>query len=695
MREYINQIIKFLQVHPLYAWMLLIVFSAIGIFIIIRIIRIRKLRAHKQINTNFEVSAPENKNHVADTNQGIEIDSDSKRTIENKEKDVVITKEPEKPLLENEKVTEKNKDEENYNDSNLQDEIVREITNEAIVNEPESKYDNVERKSDEKTVNEDEIEKENKNSSQDFSGIETNDKRRKSTSSKKTSLQKSSGRIKERKIISHNDVVEEKQILSEPNKEQTNDLKIGYLPNNFFEQEEPYKYPVVKMPLKPSLVKLPRVGRSDKRGYKEKDFSLLLQKQISDLEINTNWHMAIPSCSIPYEPDIVLYDKNINLYIDIEIDEPYDGYYRFPTHELENKDNVRDLFFNESGWIVIRFTEKQIHEQPNECIQHIKNVLSSIQNNTNYNTAKITSEPQWDIQQAIRWEKQFYREKYLGIQSFGKHISKKRIVVKEDDSTTETIERLINRTKIYNSSSVLRDISFDESNHAYFPATNNTGNADFISVTTLIDKFFPFDLERYINRKSAEENKPKDIVQAEWERKRDEAAEKGIYLHKQIENFLIGQPCHEDFTEFEQFNQFYTQKVVSQKLKFVEAEKIITLKDYNIAGTIDALFKKPNGDYVIIDWKRSKNLLIDGYPKKYGYGMGLSELSHLDNSSYYKYELQQSFYKYILEKEYNMKVSSMILAILHEKYTGFGFIKLKKYRKREIEIILNALNHKI
>ena len=36
----------------------------------------------------------------------------------------------------------------------------------------------------------------------------------------------------------------------------------------------------------------------------------------------------------------------------------------------------------------------------------------------------------------------------------------------------------------------------------------------------------------------------------------------------------------------------------------------------------------------------------------------MSVLSHLDNSSYYKYELQQSFYKYILEKDYGIKLQS-------------------------------------
>lgn len=174
-------------------------------------------------------------------------------------------------------------------------------------------------------------------------------------------------------------------IKSEPNQEQTNDLRILFNPNNHFCQDKDYFYPVVKMPKKNCLVKLPREGRTNQKGFKEDDFYSQIKIQIPHIETTNNVHMVIPNFNKPYEPDIVLYDKNLNLYIDIEIDEPYDGYFRYPTHyvhpeEEVKKDNIRDLFFTESGWIVIRFTEKQVHCQTNECIDHIKNILNSIYN---------------------------------------------------------------------------------------------------------------------------------------------------------------------------------------------------------------------------------------------------------------------------------------------------------------------------
>ena len=79
------------------------------------------------------------------------------------------------------------------------------------------------------------------------------------------------------------------------------------------------------MPKPNSRIKLPRIGRTNQKGYKENDFFNQIRLQIPSIEKTNNVHMVIPNYNKPYEPDIVLFDKNLNLYIDIEIDEPYDG----------------------------------------------------------------------------------------------------------------------------------------------------------------------------------------------------------------------------------------------------------------------------------------------------------------------------------------------------------------------------------
>ncbi len=492
-------------------------------------------------------------------------------------------------------------------------------------------------------------------------------------------------------LIDFIDNITEK-ILSKENPEQTDDLKIKYNPNQFFDQSELYKYPVVKMPKEGVYLKLPRIGRATGKGFKEIDFYSSILTAIPEIEASMDLHLSIPFYNRPYEPDIVLIDREKNLYVDIEIDEPYDGYYRFPTHELE-KDDIRDLFFNESGWIVIRFTERQVHEQESECITYIKDVLNSIYSYRLEETSNCISEEQWDYQKAIRWEREHYREKYLGIEKFGKQIATSTLVV--DTTEVEGIEQNLNRTKKYQTEILQDNIAFEDETHKYHHPKDATGNAQYISVTTLIDRFFPFDLDRFIQGKAKRDGLNEAEVLEEFLRVRDEAAEKGTYLHGQIENYLKGKDYDGSAKELKLFNKFYNEIIINKGFEFVEAEKRILLDDYNVAGTVDALFKKPNKEeYIIVDWKRSKKLVIDGNPKKYGYGNGLSELSNLDNSSYYKYALQQNIYKYILETKYGLCVSSMNLIVLHENYDNYYRINLETMTK-EVKVILNSINHKI
>jgi hypothetical protein len=490
-----------------------------------------------------------------------------------------------------------------------------------------------------------------------------------------------------------------KQVIrSEPNKEQTDDLKILYYPNSQFKQEGQYLYPVVKMPKTNAILKLPRTGRSSQKGYKENDFFNQLKENFTDIELANNVHMVIPNFNKPYEPDIVLFDKSLNLYIDIEIDEPYDGFYRYPTHYINpedefKQDNIRDLFFTESGWIVIRFTEKQVHCQAFECIDYIKNVLHSIYNRAFTNDPECETEIQWDYNQCIQWQKFYYRENYLGIERFQKQYNYQEIEI--DTAENESIEYVIERTKKFQFDSWDSSIAFDEESHKYLHPKDETGNAEYISVTTLIERFFPFDLKRYIEKKAEEEKRIEEEVLDEFLLMRDEAAEKGTFLHNQIENFLNATDFDSNSKEFALFLKFYNNEIKERNLVFYDAEKIIFSNKYNVAGTIDCLFKKNNKEeFVMLDWKRSKKLIIDGRPRIFGYGYALSELSNLDNSSFNRYCLQQNIYKHILETEYAMKISSMKLVVLHENYSDYYIVDVP-IMKKEANIILNSLKVKI
>ena len=101
---------------------------------------------------------------------------------------------------------------------------------------------------------------------------------------------------------------------------------------------------------------------------------------------------------------------------------------------------------------------------------------------------------------------------------------------------------------------------FDPKHHKY-----EIGGAAFRSVTTIISQFFPvFDPEEAIRKMKNGRNwnpnhrywgmQDYQIKQA-WEEKGILAAEKGTFLHEQIENFFLGRE-YEKPLEFELFRQF-------------------------------------------------------------------------------------------------------------------------------------------
>lgn len=115
-----------------------------------------------------------------------------------------------------------------------------------------------------------------------------------------------------------------------------------------------------------------------------------------------------------YYPDIAIAINN--LYIDIEIDEPYSMDSRLPIHCI-GSDDYRNTYVTSQGWEVIRFAENQIVEYPEKCLSTIIDVIKHIKRGKfgkpfiDYNEKWIT--PQWDEKTAMDMAKRNYRESYL------------------------------------------------------------------------------------------------------------------------------------------------------------------------------------------------------------------------------------------------------------------------------------------
>ena len=119
-----------------------------------------------------------------------------------------------------------------------------------------------------------------------------------------------------------------------------------------------------------------KIDDSANKGLSESYFLSYLQKWFC-----YPWRI-IEHCQFQgdrYTPtaDFILINDNLKLGIDLEIDEPYTLKESMPIHLVEDRKYIiRDKFFLELGYIVIRFAEYQIAKYPDYCCLHIVRVLN-------------------------------------------------------------------------------------------------------------------------------------------------------------------------------------------------------------------------------------------------------------------------------------------------------------------------------
>lgn len=236
--------------------------------------------------------------------------------------------------------------------------------------------------------------------------------------------------------------------------EQSKEKYIGYNPINIFAQTQPLYFPYVMMPKPNSVIKFPRKGRAGRKGYKEEAFKEYIEKYFkSNYQVFDDRFILIKNSTRPYEPDFALTNEinGINIFVDIEIDEPYEG-----TNDIENRkpthykysDTNRNYAFTNRGWIVIRFAEIQVHQQPDACCQFVAHILKSI--NSNYaipesllSINKIQPVLQWSEEEARQWSLEKYRESYLGIDQFGVTSNDNQLTDLEETELGEAIEEQV------------------------------------------------------------------------------------------------------------------------------------------------------------------------------------------------------------------------------------------------------------
>ncbi len=486
-------------------------------------------------------------------------------------------------------------------------------------------------------------------------------------------------------------------------------------------------YAVVRTPQKGCIVWPYRRRTIARRGFMEQSFEEGLRRLLNPkVKVLGDVNLLPQNGVRPFEPDIALvYSENgLNVRIDVEIDEPYAAVTNKPTHYIGCGDEYRDANLNCLGWIVVRFSEKQVKLQSKQCVKFISDILSGIDNSLSVreeikNATSLAREKQWTMADAQKMASERVRQAYLShefgrteetsysasdikLTDFEESIKDKVhyvIMIPKEQSNVLTSEEdyAIDNCLGYNKSN-----SFEQDKHISFDGTHHIYTVDGIqykAVSNVISELFPvFDTEYWSTRKGIERGvNPKQVAE-EMAAKGQKSREVGTFMHQQIENHFLERPIEYMF-QFRYKGQYVTESEdvdIHPEIEFFRCflrDTLITPfrtewrifdKSLGVAGTIDLISR--DGDfYDIYDWKRSSKMHKDN-----PYQHGLGALYELEDTPRNHYRLQQNLYRYILEHQYGIQIRSMNLVVLHPDNYSYEIITVDRM-DNEIQKIIRML----
>ena len=501
---------------------------------------------------------------------------------------------------------------------------------------------------------------------------------------------------------------------------------VDYTFPSHFVQEDNWSYSVAKFPYKGTFVFPYRRRKIARRGYQENMFQTYLVDKLSKFKL-----LILGDCAIlpadncrPYEPDIAIVDiERPSIRIDIEIDEPYSAIANKPIHYIGCGDDFRDMNLNNLGWIVVRFTEYQVKSDVQSCTSFIAQIIHSLNPSKPIPMSLLTQnfpqvQKRWTKIEAKVMASEKVREKYLN-HEFG-IVDSEQIEIadikqtEKEKSCAKLVKPLIVNSRCQVArTTVDESLVFDRDNHIqFFPQEHiflYNGQEPFIPVSCVISCFFiPFDSYYWSNFKANQRHVPQGQVLEEWDAKGACSRDVGTFMHQQIENYYKGLSYQQDFSfrykgkyvhideqitlelEYMQFMEFLR----NHKFKPFRTEWAIYDEDLKIAGTIDMIHE--HGDiFDIYDWKRSHRIVdcwgepitINSYEEK-----GLGELNQIDDTPYWHYCIQQNLYRYILEKNYNIKVGKMYLVVFCDDTNEYRKLDVPRMDETIVSIVKACQN---
>tara|TARA_Y100001937_G_scaffold108845_1_gene152888 strand:+ start:4932 stop:5783 length:852 start_codon:yes stop_codon:yes gene_type:complete len=220
---------------------------------------------------------------------------------------------------------------------------------------------------------------------------------------------------------------------------------------------------------------------------------------------------------------------------------------------------------------------------------------------------------------------------------------------------------------------------FDEPTHVY--SLKDQPELKLTSATTFIHNYFaPFDREKIASKLIQNVPKYQGCTKEDLFKDWEQSGISGTNVHNSLEHFILeysenGSADYENslqkccVTDIERKKARHGMDWLGDNifgkdhLKLYPEVRVVT-RDWKIAGMIDLLVHDTKKDeYTILDWKTNKRIS----KKSYGGTVGSRECTaDLEDCNFTHYTLQLSLYRYILEREYGLKVNKHALIHVSE-----------------------------
>lgn len=252
---------------------------------------------------------------------------------------------------------------------------------------------------------------------------------------------------------------------------------------------------------------------------------------------------------------------------------------------------------------------------------------------------------------------------------------------------------------------IFNRVTFIEKEHSYLIDNKPSNN---LSVTRLIKQFkTTFDKEAAALRVAKRTNTTVKQVLADWELNNLCSTTMGSMLHKYIENFYSNKRVEFE-GPFKGLGLYEKQKIISnlptliqyfqnfyndhKHLLCIKNELVIgDINDTRVCGMSDLLcYNTQTNEIEILDFKTNKKM-----EAKKPYGNLLFPFEDMSAGEVNEYTIQLNIYKYIIEKNTNLKIGKMKLVWFNVCNSNYVVIELEdiqsKIKKMFLEVKRNFL----